>query len=123
MARSVPVCIRKVSPRSKDIPFPCLKSRLCLLAGIPRLRVVFRKIDRESLKQWQIKAIEPDHGAIAFVAMIVPLPRGSENHITAFHGDLLPFYGSESFLAFHNETECECTVAVCWCNLARVDDL
>ena len=72
---------------------------------------------------WQIKAIEPDHGAGTIFAVIVPVPRGREDDISSLHLDALAMDSSESPLALNNESHCKGRVAMSLSGLIGHDEL
>lgn len=67
--------------------------------------VFIGEIDGKSLEERQIKTVKPDHGAISFIAVVVPCPRWSENHVPFLHVHLLPIDGGKSSGALDDETQ------------------
>jgi hypothetical protein len=59
------------------------------------------------LPERQIQSVEPDHRAIALVAVIVPFPRRREHHVAAFHHDLLALDRGEAAFALDDEAQRE----------------
>lgn len=67
--------------------------------------ILVGKIDGKRLEERQIKTVKPDHGAISFVAMVVPCPGGSEDHVPFLHVHLLAIDSGKSSGAFDDKTQ------------------
>lgn len=57
------------------------------------------------------------------MAVIVPSPRGSQDHVSPCHGDLFALHSCEALRALYDESQCKGRVSVCSGCLTRVDDL
>jgi hypothetical protein len=86
--------------------------RIHILGRVPWLLEMLDEMDGEVLKIWQVEAVEPDHGAGAVLAVVVPVPGRREDYVAALHGDALAMDGGEAALAFDYEAHSEGDVAV-----------
>jgi hypothetical protein len=94
-----------------------------LLGWKPLLMIRLGKIDRDTLEQRQIQAVEPNHRSFAFMAVIVERPGRREDHVALFHVNLLTFHGGEASASFDNVAQGESDVFVSRRGFARVDHL
>lgn len=93
-----------------------------LRARVTLLGVSFGVVNGRVGKQRQIQHVQPDYGSVAFVAVIMPMPRRCDDNITPHEGHFLAFHGSETF-SFNNEAASICDMAVGGCSLPWFDDL
>ena len=59
----------------------------------------------EELDQRNVKAIEPEHGVITFVSVIMPGHRGCDDEVTWRHVRALAVNGSEGTFALDDEAQ------------------
>ncbi len=78
---------------------------------------------REVLEVREVEPVEPDHGAGAVFAVVVPVPGRGEDHVAALHGDALAVHGGEAAGAFDYEAHGEGDVAVGAGNFVGHDEL
>ena len=52
-----------------------------------------------------IKGIHPEHGAIGFIDMTMPVPAGGKNKVAGLHLDRLPLHDRHRCFAFDDETD------------------
>ena len=66
----------------------------------------------EEIDQRNIQAVQPNHGRIAGIAVIVKRPGGREDQIARMHADALAIHSGVSALAFDDEAQRGSHVAV-----------
>ena len=82
------------------------------LSGVAGLAEVLYEVDGEVGEVGQVEAVEPNHGPAAILAVVVPVPRGSQDDITTLHLDTAALDGGEAALALDDEAHGKGSVAV-----------
>ena len=93
------------------------------LAGIPRFVVRLCEVRRKVVVERKVQAVQPDHGLVSVVAVVVPLPLRREDEVAFFHADFLAADGGEAAGPFDDEAEGEGLVAMRRGRLAWQDQL
>lgn len=75
------------------------------------------------LEVGQVEPVEPDHGARAVLAVVVPVPGRREDHVAALHADAPAVHGGEAALALDDEAHGEGDVPVGAGRLVGHDEL
>ena len=95
----------------------------------PRLReralavVVVGEGGAEMIDQRHVEAVEPDHHAIGFLAVVVPGPGRRDDEVAGVHVDALAVHGGVGALAFDDEAKRRLRMPVRRRDLAALDGL
>ena len=66
---------------------------------------MFAECGLEEVDDVQIKAVDPDHGLVIFLPMIMPRPVRRDDEIAALHQRALASHRSIAHVAFQHETQ------------------
>ena len=81
------------------------------------------EVDWNVSEQGEVQAVKPYYWICTLVAMVMPVPGGSQDNIAPLHIHLLTFYGSEAFGSFDDESHGKSYVAVCGRNFVGKNQL
>jgi hypothetical protein len=85
--------------------------------------VRLRKVNGQLVVHGQIESVEPNHGLLALVSVVVPLPLGCEDDIPGLHVEFVALDGGEGAGALDDETQGKGIVPVGGRDFAGVDEL
>ena len=91
-------------------------------ARIARAGIALSKMHRGETEQRQVEHVQPDDGVCALVAVVMPMPDGRHDNVTADERHLLALDGSES-LAIDDEPTGKGEVSVGRGRLAGINQL
>jgi hypothetical protein len=94
-----------------------------VLGRISGLVEMLDEVDRKVLEVGEVKPVKPDHGTRAVLAVVVPVPGGSQDHVASLHGDSFSMDGREAALTFNDEAHGEGDVPVSASGLVGHDKL
>ena len=96
----------------------------CVQIGAGILRRTFNGVGGlHAIDHGQVQRIHPDHGALAFVAVLVPKTGRGQDQVAFVHGAFLTLNGGEAAFTFHHKAHGAGCVAVVGGHFARQDQL
>lgn len=91
--------------------------------GLQALRVLLVEAGFQGVDQRVVEGVEPDHGGVALVGVVVPVPAGGEEQVAGGHEDPFAVDRGPGAVAFEDEAEGVGGVPVGLRGLAGQDDL
>jgi|SRR5277367_3060059 len=84
-----------------------------LPARVTLFLIWLREIYRSVFEQREIQPIKPDYWILAFITMVMPMPRRCQDDITTLHGHFLAFHCCETLFALYDEAQSEGNMSMC----------
>jgi hypothetical protein len=101
----------------------CGSSCVASSASASRVRPVLAELRVQQLHDGQVQPVEPDHGAVRVIAVVVEGPRRRDDEVARVHGDLFAVHRGVGAVAVQDEAQRGLRVAVRRRDLAWQDQL